>query len=195
MTTVVLVSLLSFLAPAPPTHNSAGPGRASETGRKNPLLRITVNHYRAPCTGESARLCYVVKIGDGTEWEFFYNSIVGFDTYRWGHTYDLIVLREQVQNPPQDGSIYRYSLVRVVSEEMAPATTEFSFTLKGDDIERYLTGSSEEGFRLFDAVAITCQTEKLCAALTSARTVGRSVETTFRHARDGIVLVSLVEVR
>ena len=157
---------------------------------------MRINHYRVPCIGEAVQLCYVVKIGDQAAWEFFYDAIDGFTSYQWGHTYELAVVRQEVEHPPQDASSVRYILARIVSDEAVPADTEFSFTLRGDELRPYVTGSPEAGFQLLGELAIRCETEEVCSAFSRALETGQTVRATFRHAGDGgaVLLLSLIEV-
>lgn len=84
-------------------------------------IYLRVNSYTVDCVGEMEGKCLLVQEGDkiGTEeWEYFYyeDSIVGFD-YEPGYIYNLVVKRTEIKNPPQDGSSFRYELVRIQSRE------------------------------------------------------------------------------
>ncbi len=84
-------------------------------------IELRVNSYTVECYGEMEGNCLLVQEGDktGTEdWEFFYyeDSIEGFD-YEPGYVYDLMVRKITVKDPPQDGSSFRYELIRVTSKE------------------------------------------------------------------------------
>jgi hypothetical protein len=158
-------------------------------------LRLTINHYRVPCTGEGLRLCHLVKFDDQAEWQLFYDPINGFDTYRWGRTYQLIVLRERVENPGQDASSYRYTLSRIVSEADVSPTTAFTLTVSGDEVRPFEGDTEGEHFRLLAEVPIRCRTNEVCAAFTRALDAGSKIRATFRHYRkaEAILLVSLAD--
>ena len=44
-------------------------------------------------------------------------TITGF-TYERGHEYELLVKRTKLANPPQDAGMYRYELVRIITDKM-----------------------------------------------------------------------------
>ncbi|GAA4276044.1 hypothetical protein GCM10022259_07680 [Aquimarina mytili] len=50
------------------------------------------------------------------DWLYFYDTIEGFD-YEEGHTYELEVMVSQIENPTEDGSSLKYSLIKVISKE------------------------------------------------------------------------------
>lgn len=70
------------------------------------------------CRGEMVQRCLVVRRGDAEEWTFFYDRIEGFE-FEEGFRYRIEVEREQVANPPADGSSLKYRLLRVLSREGA----------------------------------------------------------------------------
>lgn len=77
---------------------------------------FTIASHREDCTGVVKMKCLLVKKGDGTEWEFFYSPIEGFN-YEEGFEYKLEVRTEEIENPPADSSSVRYILVNEISKE------------------------------------------------------------------------------
>ena len=82
---------------------------------------MRVNYYTVECTGEMTSQCLLVQEGNkigSDEWSYFYfwNSIEGFD-YEESFIYDLIVEKESIENPPQDGSSIKYKLIEIVSKK------------------------------------------------------------------------------
>lgn len=68
------------------------------------------------CHGVGVQQCMLVKSIVSQPWEFFYGNIEGFD-YEPGYEYVLKVKKEKVENPPQDASSIKYTLVKMVSKE------------------------------------------------------------------------------
>ncbi|WP_026463146.1 DUF4377 domain-containing protein [Adhaeribacter aquaticus] len=89
----------------------------SEIFAKEVTLRV--NSYRQNCQGEGVLNCYLVQDGKkiGTQnWDLFYNEIEGFD-YEEGFIYDLKVRKENVPNPPADGSSFKYKLIKILNKQ------------------------------------------------------------------------------
>jgi hypothetical protein len=86
--------------------------------------RWRVQHYKAPCIGEGARLCYLIDRGKG-DFEYFYDEIEGFE-YRWGFSYQIVVTRS-TQPAVADASTLQYRLADLVEERRVPE--ELTFTL------------------------------------------------------------------
>lgn len=56
-----------------------------------------------------------VKIeGDHEDWFVLYNNdILGFE-YEEGYIYKILVKKTLIKNPPQDGSIHKYELLKII---------------------------------------------------------------------------------
>lgn len=126
------------------------------------------------------------------EWEYFYDQIEGFDTYRLGHIYELVVRTEKVKRPPQDASSTVYILVKVQSKSRVKPETRFTLSLTGASGESFVTGDAQSGFALLDTIKIACASN-LCGQLARQMTSGKAVKGSFRHSDqpDTIVLQSL----
>lgn len=83
--------------------------------QKPETVRFIVASQTADCMGAFPQTCLLVKIGDNTEWQFFYSHIEGFD-YEEGYEYVLNVRMEARENTPADASSIRYILVKEVSK-------------------------------------------------------------------------------
>ncbi|NWG17319.1 MAG: DUF4377 domain-containing protein, partial [Chloroflexi bacterium] len=94
---------------------------------------ITLEPYRAFCSGVGPRLCYLATI-DGQQ-QLFYDDIEGF-TYEWGTRYELLVTVLPAANPPADGSSLRYVLDSIVSAEPVADDETFEITLPPAIIEQ-----------------------------------------------------------
>jgi hypothetical protein len=83
--------------------------------QKPETVRFVVASQTVDCMGAFPQTCMLVKIGDDTEWQFFYSHIEGFD-YKEGYEYVLDVRTEARQSTPADASSMRYILVKEVSK-------------------------------------------------------------------------------
>lgn len=106
------------------------------SGKKD-MVKIQVASATVDCMGAFPQQCLLVKIGNDTEWTYFYSNIEGFD-YEPGYEYVLEVKQEKVENPAMDSSSIKYRLVKEisktakVSDNLPPAVTEGQPT---EDIE------------------------------------------------------------
>ena len=80
---------------------------------------ITIGPYTETCYGFIEQQCYLEFNEERQEWEFFYESIQGFD-FEPGYIYRLKVRREDRGTEIQDVGRYAYHLVEVLSREEAP---------------------------------------------------------------------------
>lgn len=83
-------------------------------------IELRVNSYTVACEGLMEGECLLIQEGDkiGSEdWQYFYfkDDIIGF-SYEPGFIYDLAVKKNPVANPPQDGSSFRYELIKILSK-------------------------------------------------------------------------------
>ncbi|GAB3921073.1 DUF4377 domain-containing protein [Larkinella terrae] len=87
----------------------------SKDSLKPDFITMQVADHQQDCVGVGPQKCLLVKIDGEANWTYFYSGIEGF-TYKSGFEYKLSVKREQIKNPPQDGSSLRYTLVRVIEK-------------------------------------------------------------------------------
>ena len=73
---------------------------------------LYVASYKKDCEGVAGQSCYLIKENPGDEWELFYNEIEGFE-YQAGKDYTLTIEVIPIENPPADGSMYKYELVSI----------------------------------------------------------------------------------
>ncbi len=67
------------------------------------------------CIGVIPQQCLLVKTKDKEDWEYFYSTISGFN-YEEGFEYVIVVLEEKVNNPIEDSSSSKYSLIKIESK-------------------------------------------------------------------------------
>lgn len=80
---------------------------------------ITIGPYIKRCQGFIEQDCYLEYNEDSAQWEFFYESIQGFD-FEPGFIYTLEVRLEDRGTEIQDVGRYAYHLVKVIEKEKAP---------------------------------------------------------------------------
>ena len=80
---------------------------------------LIIGPYTETCYGFIKQQCYLEFNEERQEWEFFYESIQGFD-FEPGYIYRLKVRREDRGTEIQDVGRYAYHLVEVLSREEAP---------------------------------------------------------------------------
>ncbi len=85
---------------------------------------ITIGPYIKRCQGFIEQDCYLEYNEDSARWEFFYESIRGFD-FEPGFIYTLEVRLEDRGTEIQDVGRYAYHLVKVVEKKKAPE--DFSY--------------------------------------------------------------------
>ena len=79
---------------------------------------LTIGPYTETCQGFIEQTCFLEFNEESQEWEFFYESIQGFD-YEPGYIYQLKVRLEDRGTDIQDVGRYAYHLVEVISKEAA----------------------------------------------------------------------------
>lgn len=106
---MLLVSILSITATA---ANSAKKPANTEVWK--------VDGQRAICEGATTMQCLLVKKQGDKDYNFFYDTIIGFD-YKEGFVYTIWVTPVPKAPPvPADASIFNYKLVKVVSKKAIP---------------------------------------------------------------------------
>ena len=87
----------------------------NETGILEVEKTLTVASKKVECEGVSTQQCFLIKENNQQNWEFFYDPINDFN-YEEGFEYVVLVLQEEVENPPQDASSIKLSLIKVISK-------------------------------------------------------------------------------
>ena len=107
--TVIILSLVFFSA--------AGCQLLTEPAD---TLVLYVGPDQVPCEGLVPQRCLLIRTSPDAEWSYWYDGIEGF-THDDGFSYQLLVRRRKVENPPQDASSILYRLIRVL--ERTPASS------------------------------------------------------------------------
>ena len=87
-------------------------------GWDNHIETLIIGPYTQTCQGFIEQQCYLEFNEESQEWEFFYESIRGFD-FEPGFIYTLKVRLEDRGTEIQDVGRYAYHLVEVIDKEAA----------------------------------------------------------------------------
>ena len=77
---------------------------------------IFVGPNLVDCVGVAPQQCMLVREEPNSSWNYFYDSIQGFD-FEPGYEYELQVLVTDVKNPPADASSKKYELIQVANKK------------------------------------------------------------------------------
>ncbi len=78
--------------------------------------KIYLASYTKDCQGVGAQKCMLIKESPEASWQFFYDSIEGFE-YEEGYAYQIEVAIKKIENPLADASSLQYKLVKILSKE------------------------------------------------------------------------------
>lgn len=90
-------------------------GNTTTNNSDSKSIELYVDSKRVDCVGVAPQKCLRTRTDPNGEWQFFYDTIEGFD-YKEGFTYKLKVNTFNVENPPADASSIRYELDEVISK-------------------------------------------------------------------------------
>lgn len=76
---------------------------------------LIIASKKSDCVGLLAQKCLLIKENDQQNWEYFYDSIIGF-TYEEGFEYKVLISEKEIESPTQDASSIEYKLINVVSK-------------------------------------------------------------------------------
>lgn len=79
------------------------------------ITRYTIASETRDCVGVGPQKCLLVKKGNQSDWEFFYNDIEGFN-YTEGNEYIIDVKVEKKENTPADASSLKFTLIKEISK-------------------------------------------------------------------------------
>ena len=86
----------------------------------------------------------IVKTGPNADWELFSNDILGF-TFEKGYQIEMLVRIDPIPNPPADGSLLRYTMLRQLSRIPAESSAdpsrfcpEFEVTIASERADRHI---------------------------------------------------------
>lgn len=140
---------------------------------------MRINHHYNTGTGVGLYLTMMVQedneIG-GDNWYRFYDKIDGFN-YVPGFIYDIEVRVDNVNNPPEDGSSLKYSLLSIKSTTKVSNDVTFNMDLKTNNTNFISTTNNE--YSVLNKVVIDCN--DLCNQLDLKLQNEDFVIGTFKH--------------
>lgn len=132
---LLLVAVASLGAMLLAACNVALPGAEESaptaTEGEGDTVTLFVGPEMVDCVGVGPQQCMLVRADPADDYEFFYQTIEGFN-FEPGFEYELLVQVDTVENPPADGSSLSYTLVEIVSQtpvETADAGSDVTTTL------------------------------------------------------------------
>ena len=145
-------------------------------------VELKIYHYKVPCMGEAAQLCFKIERPGGGP-EAFYDAIAGFE-YEWGYNYTLLLTKTEIKNPAADASSFQYKLKKILKKEPAQGAETFELPLLIDD-QRFIVFKRGKCC-FFDTVEIETGRYS-CAQMLAAQSA------VFRHnkAKKGLIVVQL----
>ena len=187
---IIVMSVLYYSFASYPT---VLPDNSKAEANQSELMVIEINHYKVPCMTMTRQMCYLVRNEGDSIWNYFPNSITGFNDYKWGFIYKLKVLKEQVSNPPSDAPAINYRLVSVLSKEQIDKTMTFRILLKYTNSEPFTLWDEENGLTILNEIPFICENTQTCEELVKLNTSNASIEGTFRHSDNykKLILISL----
>ena len=120
-TTLTLLILFSlFIAACAALPQDAGPDDTADSAPTVDTGAITmfVGPILVECVGAHPQQCMLVKEDPKEPYTYFYDQIEGFE-FEPGYQYELLVLSEDVEDPPADASSIQWSLVQELNKTPA----------------------------------------------------------------------------
>ena len=117
-TAIVITGVLTIAGcgnTSSPEPSIAAPTAATTASDRSDATRLWIGPDVVDCEGAAPQTCLQVSEAADGEYEFFYDSIEGFDPQP-GTSYVVDVEIIEIENPPADGSSLRYILIDVVEQ-------------------------------------------------------------------------------
>ena len=76
---------------------------------------LIIASKKADCVGLVPQKCLLAKEKTSENWEYFYDGISGF-IYEEGFEYKILVSEKEIENPPQDASSLKTTLIKIISK-------------------------------------------------------------------------------
>lgn len=154
---------------------------------------LQIRDHKQECSGVFVFPCLYTKIPGETNWNLFYDSIVGFE-YEWGYNYEVEVAVTSIENPPADGSSVRYTLLNTVSQTPVLPGSQFEYSSRF--ASEVITKKSEDTYSLFsfEAKDFICAPAD-CDTLDALLMQNKSILFEFRHPdelEDALVLERII---
>ncbi len=167
---------------------NAGCGADAEKPRSSDLY---LNHYKSECGSFELALCVQSKVNVSDDWSFFYDNIEGFE-YEWGFTYKIKVIIEDIENPPQDSSSVKYTLLEVIEKIKEPTTSLFDISVSR--ATGLLVKESENIYKIYNDKEIECL-DSSCETIDSLIAQDMAILLEFKHQVDTEAPLELIQIK
>lgn len=157
------------------------------------VVELDIAAEKVPCVGESARMCLLVS-EDGGPLEAFYDDIDGY-THIWGVATTLRVDRQEIEEPPADGSSVSWTRLATTASTARQAGDSFTLTFDPAQGSFFDVEAGTTDATLVDGTELLCQEAAVCTALAAADEGEATFEVDFLYGEplDGPIGVSGVE--
>jgi len=152
---------------------------------------LYINHYKSECGSRIMALCLQSRVSENDTWTNFYDPIIGFE-YEWGYNYQLKVSIENIENPPQDSSSLKYTLLEVVEKEKESTTSLFDISVSR--ISGLISKESNNVYKIYADKLITCVTID-CATIDSLMLQDMAILFEFKHQSDPLDPLVLTQIK
>jgi hypothetical protein len=155
------------------------------------ILELYLNHYKSECNSFELELCPQSRINENDDWSFYYDHIEGFD-YEWGFTYKIKVKVENIENPPEDSSSVKYTLLEII--EKTKETTASLFDISVSRATGLLVKESENTYNIYNEIKIEC-IDSDCEVIDSLIVQDMAILLEFKHQIDTERPLKLTQVK
>ncbi|MCL7762158.1 DUF4377 domain-containing protein [Polaribacter sp. Z014] len=76
---------------------------------------LIIASTKVDCVGVDPQKCLLIREVDKQNWEYFYDSIIGFN-YEEGFEFEILISEEEIENSLQDASSIKTTLIKVISK-------------------------------------------------------------------------------
>jgi len=180
---IILGITLSLLINAGCDHDSD-----SDTYRSSDLY---LNHYKSECGSFELTLCVQSRVAENDDWSFFYDRIEGFE-YEWGFNYKIKVKIDDIDNPPEDSSSIKYTLLEIIEKIKEPTTSLFDVSVSR--ATGLLVKESENIYKIYNDKEIECL-DSGCEIIDSLIAQDIAILLEFKHQIDTAAPLELTQVK
>jgi len=152
---------------------------------------LYINHYKSECHSFALTLCLQSRAEQTDDWSFFSGAIEGFE-YEWGYRYKIKVAVENIDNPPEDSSSVKYTLLEIEEKVKEPTTSLFD--ISASRTSGLVTKISDNLYSLYADKTFTCITTE-CEAVDSLIAQDMAILFEFKHQPDPTGPLTLTKIK
>ena len=155
------------------------------------ISELYLNHYKSECDSFELALCLQSRLNENDDWSFYYDHIEGFD-YEWGFTYKIKVKVKNIENPPEDSSSIKYTLLEVI--EKTKETTVSLFDISVSRATGLLVKESENTYNIYNEKNVEC-IDSDCEIIDSLIVQDMAILLEFKHQIDTERPLKLTQIK